>query len=139
MRLHFGLQIKVKDLECGTSWKKGERMGVGRGGNEGGKKKKVCKFKVWWWWRQGNSPRSAMILLTGFIMAASAAIGFFVIWFPFSRSTIEIWLAPSTPFSHTVIVLSDSMEHVPNLILSDEIPKLGLLSGGRMLMLVKNG
>jgi hypothetical protein len=58
-----------------------------------------------------------MILEFGFMMAASAEIFWRVMALPAVMSTMAICCTPPT-FSHTVMYLSDSIEHDPNLTFS---------------------
>lgn len=61
-----------------------------------------------------------MTLERGFIIAASAEIFWRETVLPADRSTMAIW---DCPVSHTVINLSDSIEHDPNLTFSRGIDK----------------
>lgn len=73
--------------------------------------------------RRDDIPRRAITLETGFIIAASADILCFVTVLPAVRSTIATCPAPLT-VSHAVINFSDSIEHVPILMLSLVTPKV---------------
>lgn len=72
-----------------------------------------------------KKPFNAITFETGFIMAASAEIFWRVMLFPADISTMAIW---DCPVSQTVINLSDSKEHDPNLIFSAGIDKGGVES-----------